>query len=364
MTRAGAAAAVTVLALSGFHLHAEVRLQPEEPFAPRRTVCYRSASPLKIDGRLDEAAWAAAAWSEPFVDIEGSIRPAPRLRTRVKMLWDDEFFYVAADMEEPDVWATLTERDSVIYHENDFELFIDPDGDTHDYYELEINALNTVWDLLLLRPYRDGGPAVHAWDIAGLKTAVHVRGTINTPGDSDDGWSVEIALPWKILKEAAPGRRAPVAGERWRVNFSRVEWQLETRHGRYDPRRDDKGELLSENNWVWSPQGSVAMHMPERWGYVQFSGAIAGTRVDPFVADPDEAIKWTLRRLYYKQVEFLEKNRRYARTLDELNAAGIPIAGVQLHATGDLYVLSAPAANAGVVYIRQDGRVWVTPRQH
>ena len=86
------------------------------------------------------------------------------------MLWDDSRFYVSAMLEEPHVWGTLVERDSVIYHDNDFELFIDPDGDTHEYYELEINALGTEWDLLLVKPYRDGGPAVHEWDIAGLET--------------------------------------------------------------------------------------------------------------------------------------------------------------------------------------------------
>ena len=87
-------------------------------------------------------------------------------------------------MEEPDVWATLTARDSVIFHDNDFEVFIDPDGDTHEYYELEVNALGTEWDLMLVQPYRDGGPPIDAWDIAGLETGVDVRGTINRPGDS------------------------------------------------------------------------------------------------------------------------------------------------------------------------------------
>ena len=77
-------------------------------------------------------------------------------------------------MEEPDVWATLTERDSVIFHDNDFEVFIDPDGDTHAYYELEVNALGTAWDLILIKPYRDGGPAINGWDIAGLKVGVDV----------------------------------------------------------------------------------------------------------------------------------------------------------------------------------------------
>ena len=81
-----------------------------------------------------------------------------------KMLWDDDYFYIGAYIEEPNVWATLTKRDSIIFQDNDFEIFIDPDGDSHNYYELEMNALNTVWDLFLVKPYRDGGPALHAWD--------------------------------------------------------------------------------------------------------------------------------------------------------------------------------------------------------
>src|SRR6266511_6427112 len=206
------------------------------PFAPRTYVCYRAPLPLNIDGRLDEPAWAAASWSDAFADIEGDRRLRPRFRTRVKMLWDDEYFYVAAEMEEPDVWATLTERDSVIFHDNDFEVFIDPDGDTHAYYELEMNALGTVWDLMLLKPYRDGGPAINGWDMAGLRIGVDVRGTVNKPTDRDEGWSVEIAMPWKILREAAADHRPPKAGDRWRVNFSRVQWQVDVADGRYAKR--------------------------------------------------------------------------------------------------------------------------------
>src|SRR5687767_3040001 len=84
------------------------------PFAPKKYVAYRAPAKLNVDGKLDEAAWASAAWTDAFVDIEGDTRPRPRFRTRAKMLWDDEYFYFAADMEEPDVWGTLTERDSII----------------------------------------------------------------------------------------------------------------------------------------------------------------------------------------------------------------------------------------------------------
>lgn len=332
------------------------------PFAPRHMICYRTAVPLTIDGRMDEAAWGAAPWSDPFVDIEGGLRPPPRLSTRVKMVWDDEYLYVGADLEEPDVWATYTERDSVIFQENDFEVFIDPDGDTHEYYELEINALNTVWDLMLVKPYRDGGPALNAWDIAGLKTAAHVRGTLNRPGDKDEGWTLEIAMPWKILKEAAPDSRAPRAGEHWRLNFSRVQWPLDVKAGKYEKRADAQGRPVAENNWVWSPQGAVAMHMPERWGYVQFSSRVAGNGVEAFLRDPDRDAKWALRRLYYRQADFRKANGRYARTLAELGDTSVTeIRGLQLDATDDLYVLTLPGA-AGVIHLRQDGRVWTIRR--
>jgi hypothetical protein len=98
---------------------------------PKGYVCHRATGPVAIDGRPTDAAWAAAPWSDPFVDIEGDRRPAPRHRTRVKMLWDDAALYFAAELDEPHVWATLTDHDAVIFRDNDFEVFLDPDGDNH-----------------------------------------------------------------------------------------------------------------------------------------------------------------------------------------------------------------------------------------
>lgn len=333
------------------------------PFEPRRMVCYRTATPLTIDGRLDEPAWQAVAWSEPFIDIDGVQKP--RFATRMKMLWDDEYLYVGADLEEPGLWATLSERDSIIFRDHDFEVFIDPDGDTHVYYELEINALNTVWDLMLVKPYRDGGPAIHAWDIAGLKTAVHLRGTLNDPGDRDERWSVEIAMPWSILREAAPGRRAPREGEQWRVNYSRVQWTLDVRDGKYVKRlHPDTGRPLPEDNWVWSPQGVINMHVPERWGFVQFTDAVAGTREVAFVEDRNERVKWALRRLYYRQRDYRAQHGRYADSLDALDVATITVDGLEFRPTlasaGALYEISAPGFDGATVHLRHDGRVWVT----
>jgi hypothetical protein len=335
------------------------------PFVPRHYVAYRAPSPVRVDGRLDDPAWASAPWTETFVDIEGSRRPEPRFTTRAKMLWDDDWFYVAAELEEPDLWATLKERDSVIFHDNDFELFIDPDGDTHAYYELEVNALGTPWDLMLIKPYRDGGPAIHGWDIAGLQVGVNLKGTLDLAGDRDQGWTVEVALPWKILKEAAAGHRAPVAGEQWRINFSRVEWQMDVVEGKYSKRLQPGGKNpLPEDNWVWSPQGAINMHMPERWGYVQFADRPAGKESVAFVEDPNDRVKWALRRLYYRQSTYRATHGRYATTLDALNARDIYVDGVDfkpaIQTTASTYEVTTAGFDGATVHIVQDGRVWIT----
>jgi hypothetical protein len=229
-------------------------------------VCQRATGEIAIDGRLDEAAWEQAPWTDDFVDIQGPARPAPRFRTRAKMLWDEQYFYIGASLEEPHVWATLTQHDQIVFHDNDFEVFVDPNGDRREYYEIETNALNTIFDLFLVRTYIDGGPALHGWDCKGLRSAIHIDGTLNDPADTDRGWSVELALPWTALAEAAHRPAPPQNGDAWRVNFSRVEWQVRVVNGGYE-----KVPATPEDNWVWSPQGAINMHLPERWGYVQFS---------------------------------------------------------------------------------------------
>jgi hypothetical protein len=234
----------------------------QEP--PKRYTAHRAPSAVRIDGRLDDAAWQRAPWTSDFVDIQGATHALPRFRTRAKMLWDDEYLYVGAELEEPHVWATLTAHDSVIFHDNDFEVFLNPSGDGRNYFEFEINALNTGWDLFLPKPYREGGKADNSWEIPGLRTAVAIQGTLNDPSDRDRGWTVEIAFPWTAFASRAPVRR-PATGETWRINFSRVEWQIEEGSKTY---RKVPGK--PEDNWVWSPQGLINMHIPDRWGYLEF----------------------------------------------------------------------------------------------
>lgn len=241
--------------------------------APLQYVAARAARPVVVDGKLDDPAWARAPWTRDFTDIEGPLRPRPRYRTRVKMLWDAHYWYIAAELQEPELWATIRERDAVIFRDNDFEIFVDPSGTSHRYFEIETNQFATVWDLFLPRPYSEGGHAVNEWNIDGLRIAVALDGTINHAGDRDRGWSVELAIPWAAFADSGHNVVPPRAGSQWRVNFSRVEWDADPIGGRYVKRTDRTGKPLPEHNWVWSPQGVINMHVPARWGFVRFGGA-------------------------------------------------------------------------------------------
>ena len=237
---------------------------------PKHYIVNKINDQINIDGRDDELAWNNAIYTDDFIDIEGSKTPSQK--TNVKMLWDEKFLYVFAKLYENHIWGDITKRDEVIYYNNDFEVFINPNDDVFSYGEIEINALGTEWDLFLNRPYRLKGKADSSWDINGLKSAVDISGTLNDPNDLDDYWTVEIAIPLKeIEKLNTSGKDEKViSGDIWRINFSRVNWDFEINNGVYS-RKKENGKYLPEYNWVWSPQGIINMHVPENWGYLVFS---------------------------------------------------------------------------------------------
>ena len=330
--------------------------EPTAKYSPRTYVCYKTKTPIVIDGKMDESSWENTDWTQLFVDIEGNKKPDPYFETRLKMLWDEKYFYFGAILEEPHVWATLTMRDAVIFKDNDFEIFLDPDGDTHNYYELEVNAFETEWDLILIKPYHDQAKvAVDSWDIPGLITKVHVDGSLNDPSDTDKGWNLEIAIPWKALEECAPNFH-PQEGEQWKVNFSRVQWDVEIIEDQYV--KTD----APEHNWVWSPQGLIYMHMPELWGIVQFTQAPPEQGNVEFQESKIDQIKWALRQVYYGQRNYFFKNDCYTASLKELNLIKKPVEDVpwppKIVLTPSGWEAVAQWTDRSIL-IRKDGKVWV-----
>ena len=258
--------------------------------------CYRTRAPIAIDGRLSDPAWQQAPRSPRFVDM---VTGDPAFfDTRAAALWDDQYLYIGFWVEEPFVEAQLTERDSLIFLENDVEVFIDG-GDC--YYEFEINALGTIYevffiwqdaytrgskfdvpefDLLSRRALSFGGNydrtgehfwwgthprkarwAFTDWDLPGLRSAVHVDGVINERAVIDKGWTVELAFPWAGMGWLANGRSLPPQdGDVWSMFFGRFE-KLEVAGARPEP----------QPAWCWNKHGTLDTHMPERFTRVHFS---------------------------------------------------------------------------------------------
>jgi len=237
----------------------------------REYTCYKSPSSITIDGEVYDDIWQSTSWSDFFIDIEGDSKPKPYHQTRMKMLWDDEFLYIAAELEEPHIWGYLNKHDDIIYRDNDFEVFIDPTGLGNNYFEIEINALGTILDIFMNKPYKKGGRADLKWNAEGLEKAVKIYGNINDTSDTDIKWTVELAIPWSAYNNRMPEITKPKPGDNWRINFSRVQWETEYCDYRYSKKTDSKTAIpLHENNWVWSPQGTINMHVPEHWGVVTF----------------------------------------------------------------------------------------------
>ncbi len=332
---------------------------PAVGFAPPVYFCKKTGMTLeRIDGDLDKEFWQQAEFTDLFVDIEGEEKGKPRFDTRAKILWDDENLYVGAMIKGSEIWASQTERDSVIFRDNDFEIFIDPDSDTHQYFEFEMNALNTVWDLMLNKPYRDGGRPINGWDIHGLKTAVHIEGRLNDPSADNRFWSSEIVIPFKALYECAPEKRPPVSGEYYRIDFSRVQWKTETEDGKYRKLRDDDGNVLPEDNWVWAPTGVVNIHYPELWGFMFFT-----ENGEKYAIPEDEYIKWELRRVYYEMRSEHDMTGHYPQKLRM--APGTQRYTRDIRITATEHSFEAECENGDgtrVMVMRTDGRICVYDR--
>ena len=183
------------------------------PPLPEYTVRRAAKAPV-IDGELDDAVWKAAA---PVV-LRGSFDGRePSLRTEARLAYDDQHLYVAFDVEDPDVWGTLRDRDAPIYEQEVVEIFLDANADGRTYNEMQVSPHNVHFDAYF--PARRQGMDL-SWD-SGMQTAVKVRGTLDNPEDRDEGWRVEMRIPLARLAEVPS--LPPKKGDRWRFNLYRLE---------------------------------------------------------------------------------------------------------------------------------------------
>ena len=205
----------------------------------------RTATPIKLDGKLDDAVWAHARHFSFRSNLDGS---PPSYQTEAKALYDDTFLYFSFRSRDDNIWATYKTRDQHLWDEEVVEVFLQADPQHSSYIELEVNPLGTMLDIYLL----DIRKPLHyeSWNSQKLKWAVNVLGTVDG-NDGDKEWTCEIALP---LEDVVTAKHLPPrAGDRWRLNLYRMEQR-------------PKPALLA-----WSPTFKDDFHLPEKFGEIVFT---------------------------------------------------------------------------------------------
>lgn len=314
-----------------------------------------TSTPPPLTGNPDSPIWKNVKSSSPFVDITGNTSLPPRYTTTFKMLYDSTYLYILGHLQEPQIWANQTKDNTVIFQDNDFEVFVDPAGSNAMYKEIEVNALSKVWDLCLNHPYSDTGyenstrVTIPSYDMlpttstspnwSPLKSAVTAlpEGSINDPSKTpSEGWGVEMALPLVGLTYNTTAL-TPKPKDSWRINFSRVEWRVKVVDGEYvkDP------DYPNEDNWVWNPIGVVDMHEPDKWGIIQFGDLDGGQGEVEILGS--WGVRETLMNVYYAQKSYYGVNYEYTEDVGVLDAFA-PVKGSCLE--------------CGVVDVEVEGEDW------
>jgi uncharacterized repeat protein (TIGR03806 family) len=237
--------------------------------------CHWADQPLTIDGVADEPAWRSAPVIDNFrLWWLPADKQTPYTTTKARLLWDRDYLYFFADMQDADLYANTTEHQGAMWEGDVFEVFFKPAADKPAYYEFEINPANATIELYL--PSRNSGGWVKyaALSHIEMKTAVKLRGTLNKFDDKDEGWSVEGRIPWRDL--AATGGR-PAPGEQWLFTLCRVDTN----------EADKKTPHLSSS----APLTKPAYHRYEDYAPIRFVGPERADAHKPFGIESRP--KWT-----------------------------------------------------------------------
>jgi glucose/arabinose dehydrogenase/mono/diheme cytochrome c family protein len=190
---------------------------------PAEFECRWAASKITIDGKADEEAWKSAQTIDLYVPWDGARGRAARSKGAARLLWDREYIYFFAEMEDADLFADVKEHDGMLWENDVFELFFRPDAGKPGYYEFQINPLGTTLDMFLPRRNSGGYRRFKSEGQFHMKAAVQLRGTLNNWRDKDEGWSAEGRIPWK---DFMPTGGRPNPGEHWKFALCRFDYSV------------------------------------------------------------------------------------------------------------------------------------------
>jgi hypothetical protein len=177
---------------------------------PWPAVVLQRRSPIQIDGKLDEPDWKRAR--EVFIQYDRREK-ATGLFARARLLWDEKFLYVAFTVPDKAIVAPLLERDGEVWKYDCVEVFLMPSRRFNTYWELELSPTGSILDYLCYKyPDRWGSDMRTDETMKGLQVGQLIRGTANKSGDVDEGYTMEIAVPFDELPNFP---RNPKAGDKF-----------------------------------------------------------------------------------------------------------------------------------------------------
>ncbi len=263
MMRLSLICALGLTALTAFALRMGLAVDhpippPLKKAPPTQFECRFTELPITLDGTADEPAWKNAEVIDSFhLAWLGEKARMARTGTKAKLLWDREYLYFFAEMEDSDLFADVKEHDGNTWNNDVFELFFHPDRAKPGYFEFQVNAAGTKFDCFMpKREIADFDKQKKLGDFH-IDAKVKLRGTLNKRDDVDQGWSVEGRIPWTDFLRTG-GRPEP--GEQWGLNLCR-----------YDYHKDWKEPELSCIAPIKTPKGSF-FHQTEDYTTLTFVG--------------------------------------------------------------------------------------------
>jgi len=171
----------------------------------------RLSSPIDIDGQLDEAVYTTVAAVGDFIQQEPDEGDLATERTEAWMFFDDDTIYVAArcwDSQPERMVANEMRRDNLgIFQNENFAVVLDTFYDRRGGYMFHTNPLGGMFDGIIT-PGSMNRDWNGVWEVR--------------TGRFDEGWTVEIAIPFKTV------RFSPGSAQTWGINLRRiVRWKNE-----------------------------------------------------------------------------------------------------------------------------------------
>ncbi|MCA9576797.1 MAG: carbohydrate-binding family 9-like protein [Sandaracinaceae bacterium] len=237
---------------------------PVEAGPPRmpELVASRALSSITVDGDLHDPGWLASPWSQPFVQTMNGAQA--RFEARARVVYDDTYLYVAFQVADTNLQSPHRNADDHLWEQDCVEVFLDPDGDGRNYFEIQVSPRGVVFDTRY-DSRRQPQPFGHVNWQSQAQVGVALRGTLDDD-QVDEGYHVELRVPFSALvaEGSAATQEAPAPGSTWRMNFYVME-------------KSPNGQDAAG----WSPVLVPDFHATDRFGRVTFRDLPRNQRANP-----------------------------------------------------------------------------------